>query len=97
MISFRAADFTRVFSIPGHVQGGRKINKPKKLSQEVKARLVQIVCGKRRKAKNEALMDTSKGKGLKKSDILEGHWRCLMDLVKNRLTRSSRASNISFP
>ncbi len=46
VISFRLVDFTRVFGILGHAQGGRKINiKPKKLSREVKTQLIQLVCG----------------------------------------------------
>ena len=44
----------------------------------------------------DTLIDTSKGRGLQKSNIQEGHWKCLMDVVKSRLTGSSRASNISF-
>ena len=96
MISFRAVDFTRVFGILGHAQGGRKISsKPKKLDWEVKAQLVELVCGKLSEVESEALMGSSKGGELKKSDV-QGHWRCLMDLVKSRLTSSSRASNISF-
>ena len=43
------------------------------------------------------MAETSKGRGLKKTNIQEGYWHCLMDLVKSRLTRSSRASDISFP
>ena len=41
IVSFRRADFTWVFSILGHAQGGRKIeSKPKKLSHEVKLKLI---------------------------------------------------------
>lgn len=59
VISFRLANFTRVFGIPGHAQGGRKIdNKPEKLSREVKAQLVQLVCGDLTQTEKEALMDT---------------------------------------
>lgn len=42
-------------------------------------------------------MDTSKGRGLKKFNIQKGHWHYLMDLVKSKLTGSSRALDISFP
>lgn len=42
-------------------------------------------------------MDTLKGRGLQKFDIREGHWKCLMDVVKSRLIGSSRAFDISFP
>ena len=42
-------------------------------------------------------MDTSKKRGLRKSDIREGHWKCLMDVVKRRLIGSIKASDISFP
>ena len=37
----------------------------------------------------EALTDTSKGRGVKKSNIQEGHWQFLMDVVKSRLIDSS--------
>ena len=37
VVSFKSADFTRVFGILGHAQGERKIeSKPKKMSHEVK-------------------------------------------------------------
>ena len=55
------------------------------------------MCGYLLQTEQEALSDTSKGRGLKKSNIQEGHWRCLMDIVKSRLIGSSHASNISFP
>ena len=45
VISFRAPDFTRVFDIPGHAQGGKKIDrKLKKLNQEVNVFLIELVC-----------------------------------------------------
>lgn len=43
-----------------------------------------------------ALAKTSKGRGLKRTSIQEGQWHYLMDVVKSRLTGSSRASDISF-
>ena len=59
--------------------------------------LIQLVCGDLSPTEQEALSDTSKGRGLKKSNIQKGYWRYLMDIVKSRLTGSSHASNISFP
>ena len=59
--------------------------------------LIKLVYGDMPEVEQEALAETSKGRELKKTNILEGYWRCLMDLVKSRLMRSSRASNISFP
>ena len=98
IVSFKPADFTRVFGIPGHAQGGRKIeSKPKKMTRETKIQLIQLVCEDLSPAEQEALLDTSRGRGLKKSNIQKGYWRCLMDIVKSRLTGSSRASDISFP
>ena len=41
-------------------------------------------------------MDSLKGRGLKKSDVHEKHWLCLLDLVKSRFISLSRASDISF-
>ena len=97
-VSFKPANFTRVFGVPGHAQGGRKIeSKLKKLNREVKLKLIQLVCGDLSQVEQETLSDTSKGRGLRKSSIQEGHWHCLMDIVKSRLTGSSRVSNISFP
>ena len=70
VVSFKPADFTRVFGIPSHAQGGRKIeSKPKKMSQEVTMQLIQLVCRDLSQAEQEALSDTSKGRGLKKSNI----------------------------
>ena len=94
VVSFKAANFTRVFGIP-RLQG-KKVQS-KKISKEVKMFLIRLVCGDMAEAKQEALAETSKCRGLKKIDIQEGLWRCLMDLVKSRLTGSSRASDISFP
>ena len=59
--------------------------------------LIKLVCGNMAEAEQEVLVETSKGRGLKKIDSQEGPWRCLMDLVKSRLTGSSRAFDISFP
>lgn len=39
----------------------------------------------------------SKGRGMKKSFIREGHWHFIMDVVKNKLLGSSRALDIAFP
>ncbi len=94
VVSFKAADFTRVFGIPG--QRGRKIQ-PKKIPKDGKLFLIRLVCGDLTEVEQAALAETSKGRGLKKTDIQEGPWRCLMDLVKSRLTGSSRASDITFP
>ena len=94
VVSFRAADFTRVFGIPG--PQGKQVQ-PKKISKDGKLFLIRLVCGDLSEAEQAALAETSKGRGLKKTDIQEGPWRCLMDLVKSRLTGSSRASDISFP
>ena len=45
VVSFRPADFTRVFGIPRAVQGGAKIDgKPQKMSKEMKLQLIRIVC-----------------------------------------------------
>ena len=84
MISFRPTDFTRVFGIPGAAQGGKKIdNKPKKMDKERKLQLVELVCGELAQHKTDSLIDISRVRGLRKSDIREGHWRCLMDVIKS--------------
>ena len=45
VVSFRPADFTRIFGIPGTTQGGKKIgSKPRKMDKERKLKLVELVC-----------------------------------------------------
>jgi hypothetical protein len=94
VISFRAADFTRVFGIPG--TQGAKIEY-KKIPKEEKLLLIRLVCGDVPVKDQEELAKTSSGRGLRRTSVQEGQWRCLMDVVKSRLTGSSRASDISFP
>ena len=94
VISYKATYFTRVFGIPR--PNGKKIE-PRKISKEAKIFLIKLVCGDVPEAKQATLVETSNGRGLKKSNIQEGHWRCLMNVVKSRLTRSNRESDISFP
>ena len=59
--------------------------------------LINVVCGTLSEVEKAVLVETSKGRGLKKTNIQEGQWHCLMDLVKSRFTGSSCASDISFP
>ena len=56
-----------------------------------------MVCNDEVQQDIDTLMAVSTKRGLRKSEIREGHWKCLMDVVKSRLTGSSRASDISFP
>ena len=67
------------------------------MNKEVKMFFIRLVYGDMFEAEQEALAETSKGRGLKKTNIQEGHWRCLMDVVKSRLMQSSRVSDVSFP
>lgn len=91
MISYKAADFTRVFGILG--SNGKKIE-PRKISKEGKAFLMNLVCGSKLEVEKAMLVETSKGRRLKKTNIQDGHWPCLMDVVESRLMGSSRTSDI---
>lgn len=39
----------------------------------------------------------TRSRGLRRDFIREGHCRCIMDVIKSRLTGASRASDIAFP
>ena len=67
------------------------------MSKEAKLQLIRLVCRDEVQQNIDALMAASAKRGLRKSEIREGHWKCLLDMVKSRLTGSSRASDISFP
>ena len=69
VVSFKAADFIRVFDIPG--PQGKKVE-PRKISKEVKMFLIRLVCEDMAEAEQEVLTETSKGRGLKKTNIQEG-------------------------
>ena len=68
VVSYKAADFTRGFSIPR--PQGKKIE-PMKIIKDVKMFLTRLVCREMLKAEQEALVETSKGRGLKKTNIQE--------------------------
>ena len=70
VISYKATDFTRVFGILG--SHGKKIE-PRKISKEAKLFLIKMVCGDVPEAEQAALVETSKGSGLKTTNIQEGH------------------------
>ena len=67
------------------------------MDKERKLQRVQLVCNDQVQQQKDALIDTSRGRGLHKSEIREGHWKCLMDVVKSRFTGSNMVSDISFP
>ena len=92
VISYKATYFTRVFGILW--SHGKKIE-PRKISKEAKLFLIKMVCGDVPEVEWATLVETLKGRGLWKN-IQEGHWHCLMDVVKSRLTGSNRVSDISF-
>ena len=71
VVSFKPTDFTRVFGILG--SQGKKVQ-PKKISKEVELFFIRLVCEDMIEADQEALAETSKGRGLKKTDIQEGLW-----------------------
>lgn len=41
----------------------------------------------------ESVVKGTKSQGLRRDVIKEGHWRCIMDVIKSRLTGASRASD----
>ena len=70
VVSFKAADFTRVFGIPG--PQGKKVQ-PKKISKEGKLFLIRLVCGDLTEAEQVALAETSKGRGLRRPTFKRDH------------------------
>lgn len=95
-ISFSAQEISRVFGIPG--MHGKKIDlKPRKLSREEKEKYIKLVSRNLSQSELESLAGaSSKNRGIKKSFVAPGEWRCLMDIVKSRLTGASRASDIAL-
>lgn len=45
----------------------------------------------------DAVVRGSKRRGMPRDFIREGHWRCIMDVTKSRLTGATRASDIALP
>ena len=66
VISYKATNFTRVFGILG--PHGKKIE-PRKISKEAKLFLIKMVCGDVSEEEQATLVETSKGRGLKKTNI----------------------------
>lgn len=95
-VSFKPKDFTRAFGIPG--PGGRKVEiKNHKLSQERKEYWIQLVGRDLTPEDMESMVKGSKCRGLRRDLIWEGHWRCIIDVIKSKLTGATRASNIALP
>lgn len=94
-VSFKPHDFQRVFGIPDR---GESTSKPTtKMMEERKDFLLRLVCRSNlTTAEWKSLWASSNSRGLKRSFIANGDWQCLMDLVKSRLTRTSRASDIAI-
>ena len=95
-VSFKPNDFTRVFGIPG--PGGRKVDiKTHKLSQERKEHWVKLVSHDLTTEELDLVLNGGKSRALRHDFIQEGHWRCIIDVIKSRLTGATRASNIALP
>ena len=95
-VSFNSRDFTRVFGIPG--LGGKKVEiKNHKLSQAQKEHWIRLVGCDLTSEERDSVIKGSKCRGLCKDFIREGHWGCIMDVIKRRLTGATRASNIALP
>lgn len=69
----------------------------KKVNKEQKERLIRMISKNPTPVEWVSLADVSKSSGLKKSFVAKQDWRCLMDVVKSRLTSSIRASDIAIP
>lgn len=94
-MSFASTKFTRVFGIPG-VQG-KKVDKAQKISPDLKDKLLKLMCrDDLTQTELDSLERASKGRGLRKSFLREGIWRCLVDVLKSRLMGASRASDMAM-
>lgn len=95
-VSFVAADFTRVFGIPG--RNGKKVElKAKKMNKDMKEHWVKIVSRNLTPVELAFVTNATKNRGMKKSFVAERPWHGIMHVVKSRLTGSSRASDIALP
>ena len=95
MVSFKPRDFTRVFGIPS--PEGKVEIKNHKLSQEWKEHWIRLVGCDLTLEEMDSMVKGSKCRGLRQDFIWEGHWRCIMDVIKSRLTGVSRSSDIALP
>ena len=95
-VSFKPRDFTRVFGIHGPDGKNGEI-KNHKLSRERKEHWIDLVCRDLTPVERDAAVQGSKCRGLRRDFIQEGHWRCIMDDIKSRLTGATRASDIALP
>lgn len=85
----------RVFCILG--TKGKKVDKGHKISLDLKDKLLKLMCrDDLTQAKLNSLQYASKGRGLRKSFLREGVWRCLLDVLKSHLMGASRASDIAM-
>ena len=65
-----------------------------KLPWEWKEHWIDLICRDLTPVERDAVLQGSKCRGLRKDFIREGHWRCIMDVIKSRLTGATRASDI---
>ncbi|XP_059066290.1 type 2 DNA topoisomerase 6 subunit B-like [Cryptomeria japonica] len=76
---------------------GKKIDKNQKPSANFKEMLLKLMCrSDLTQREHDNLKHASKGRGMKKTSLREGEWKCLLDVLKSRLIGASRASDIAI-
>ena len=70
--------------------------KNRKLSQERKEYWVKLVGRDLTLEEMESVVKGAKSRELQRDFIQEGHWRCIMDVIKSKFTGASRASDIAL-
>lgn len=95
-VSFKPRDFTRVLGILG--PSGKKVELGnRKLSENQKEHWIRLVGRDLSPEEMDSVIKGSKCRGLRRDFIREGPWRCIMDVIKSRLTGVTRASDIALP
>lgn len=90
-VSYSAEEIGRVFGIPNRGQEVEKIS----MTVADKKKWLKLMCQKDLTSLEwEGILKNSRG--LKKIFIANGEWRCVVDLVKSKLTTDSRTSDIAL-
>lgn len=95
VISYEPKAFTKVFGIPSKGDSAKKPSS--RMLNSEKKRLLEEICGDNLKEEQwDSIWQNSNRRGLKKLYITSTEWRCVMDILKSKLTAISKASDIAI-
>lgn len=67
------------------------------MKREEKEWWIKLISTNLTTAELDSMANATKGRGIRKTFVAKGHWRCIMDVIKSKLTGSGRASDIALP